>query len=436
MKEVFISYQHDDAEQVFKIVRIMENDIGIKVWIDREGIFVGQKFAAMIESAIDGVDCFVMMVSRRWYESDYCNNEFDLACMLKKKIFPIYLEDCEMPKGKGYRIALAGLHHINAYELSDDEMVWSLRKSDLADRYQRGSDLYMEGKFEEAVRFFSLAAEEDKSKEAQLDLGLCCMSGYGIEKNPNAGAMWFRKAAESDENGKGLPQAQRELGKCYAIGEGVAPNETEAMKWYLKAAEEGQDMYAMYLVAKCYDEGIGVAVDKQKAFEWYCKAAEKSHTMSMYRVGQFYDYGNAVPQDKAKAAEWYLRAADKGLADAINAYGVMLFFGEGVEKNPEEAVKYYRRAAELGSLKAQYNLAARYDNGIGVEVDPVQAFIWYGEAAKGGDEDAQFCIGIRLYYGNGVMKDEASGLKWLRKAEENGSAQAERFLKHLHNKQS
>lgn len=436
MKKVFISYQHDDAEQVFRIVRIMEKDIGLDVWIDRERIFVGQKFAALIESAIDDADCYIMMVSRRWYASDYCNDEFDVARMLKKKIFPIYLEDCPMPKGKGYGMALAGSHYINAYALSDEELTWNLRKSDLVDRYRRGSELYMEGKFEEAVKFFSLAAEEDNSKEAQLDLGLCYMYGHGIEKNQDIGAAWIGKAAASDEHGKGLPQAQRELGKCYEIGEGVLPDEAEAMKWYLMAAEEGQDMHAMYLTAKCYDEGIGVDVDKQKALAWYLRAATQGHAMSMYITGRFYDQGNAVPEDKEKAAEWYRRAADKGLPDGINAYGVMLFFGEGVEQNPEEAVKYYRRAAELGSRKAQYNLATRYDHGIGVQADPVKAFMWYDKAAKGGDEDAQFCIGIRLYYGDGVMKDQALGLEWLCRAEENGNAQAERFLRRLRSQQA
>ncbi len=436
MNKVFVSYQHDDAEQVFKIVRILESSIGLDVWIDRERIFVGQKFAALIESAIDDADCFVMMVSSRWYASDYCNDEFEVARMLKKKIFPIYIENCEMPKGKGYGMALAGLHYINAYALSVEELAWSLRKSDLVDRYQRGAELYMEGKFEDAIKFFTLAAEEDNSKEAQLDLGLCYMYGNGIEKSQEIGAIWIRKAAESDETGAGLPQAQRELGKCYVIGEGVEPNGTEAMKWYLKAAEEGRDMYAMYLTAKCYDDGIGVTSDKQKAFEWYLRAALQGHPMSMYIIGGFYERGNIVPEDKKEAAEWYHKAAEENLPEGINAYGVMLFFGEGVDPNPKEAVKYYRRAAELGNRNAQYNLATRYAYGTGVDPDPVQAFMWYDKAAKGGDEDAQFNVGIRLYYGNGVLQDHALGLEWLCRAAENGNALAERFLQRLRKEQA
>ncbi len=433
MKKAFISYQHEDAEQVFKMVKIMENDIGLDVWIDKKRIFIGQKFATLIDKAIEEADFFVMMVSHRWYASDYCKKEFDAATALKKKIFPIYLETCEIPKGRRYK-ALSDLHHINAYELSDDELTWSLRKSDLVDRYQRGTELYMDGKFEEAVKFFTLAATDDNSKEAQMDLGMCCMYGYGIEENQEKGAAWMQKAAKSDAHGKGLPQAQRELGKCYEIGEGVFPDETKAAKWYLKAAREGQDMHAMYLAAKCYDEGIGVKADKKKAFEWYVNAAKKGHPMSMYIVGRFYDKGNVVPKDNKLAAEWYHRAADENCPDGINAYGVMLYFGTGVEKNPEEAVKYYLRAAEMGSREAQYNLATRYAHGNGVEADPVQAFVWYDKAAKGGDQDAQFCIGIRLYYGIGVTKNQALGMEWLIKAEENGNAQAERFLKLLRNK--
>jgi TPR repeat protein len=57
---------------------------------------------------------------------------------------------------------------------------------------------------------------------------------------------WWRKAAE-----KGNAKAQYNLGWCYANGQGVPQNYTEAVKWWRKAAEQG-DASAQYNLGVCY----------------------------------------------------------------------------------------------------------------------------------------------------------------------------------------
>ncbi len=70
MGKVFVSYQHDEKEQVFRIVDILKDATGVEVWIDRDGIFVGDQFSAVIESAIEDAAFFVMMITRKWFSSD------------------------------------------------------------------------------------------------------------------------------------------------------------------------------------------------------------------------------------------------------------------------------------------------------------------------------------------------------------------------------
>ena len=431
MKSAFISYQHDEREKVVRILNILTAATGADVWIDIDGLYVGDQYNAIIEREIQKREFFVFMASAKWFASDYCKKEFMLACALKKKIIPVYLEDCEVPPGEGFALTIAGLHYIKAYGIPDDELDRSFRGSALATPYKRGVDLYMQGDFPAAVELFRLSAENEQNKEAQYELGLCYMKGKGIEPNMKLGAGWIRKAAEGDQNSPGLSSAQLDLGRCYQYGEGVSPDHEEAMKWYLKAAQEGQDVWAMYLVGRCYDEGTGVVTDKQEALRWYEKAAAHGHAKALYELARRYDYGNDVPADPAKAASLYHQAAEMGLADAQNAYGVALFFGEGVPENKQEAASFYRQAAEQGHKYAQYNLAMCYEHGNGVKSDPVQAFIWFSKAAASGDEDAQYNVGIRFYFGIGVMKDLAQGLMWIYKAEQNGSTQAARFLQHM-----
>ncbi len=431
MKSAFISYQHDEREKVSRVAEILKAATGADLWIDIDGLYVGDPFDAIIEKEIQKREFLICMVSRKWFASDYCKKEFTFACALKKKIIPVFLEECEVPPGAGFAMAFAGLHRIMAYGVSDEELDRSFRGSSLVDPYKRGVELYMQGDFPAAAEFFRLSAEKDHNRDAQYELGLCCMSGEGVDKNMELGAAWIRKAAEGDLERPGLPSAQRDMGRCFQYGEGVSPDPAEAMRWYLKAAQEGQDVWAMYLVAGCYDEGIGVDIDKQEALRWYEKAAGHGHAKALYTLARRYDYGNDVPKDLEKAASLYRQAAEMGLAEAQNAYGVALFFGQGVPESKVEAARFYRQAAKQGHCFAQYNLAMCYEHGNGVEADPVEAFIWFSKAAEAGDEDAQYNVGIRFYFGRGVMKDLAQGLIWLHKAEQNGSNQAARFLMHL-----
>ena len=93
------------------------------------------------------------------------------------------------------------------------------------------------------------------------------INGGGVEKDPEEGVKWWRKAAE-----QGHAYAQYNLGFTYATGSGVQRNLREAAKWHRKAAEQGM-LVAQYELGALYANGMGVPRDYVTAYAWFNIAA-------------------------------------------------------------------------------------------------------------------------------------------------------------------
>ena len=78
----------------------------------------------------------------------------------------------------------------------------------------------------------------------------------------NAPISEVQKAAE-----QGLAEAQLDLGVMYIKGYGVAQDDKQAVAWFRKAAEQG-DAKAQLLLGAMYFDGRGVAQDYKLAYVW------------------------------------------------------------------------------------------------------------------------------------------------------------------------
>ena len=116
----------------------------------------------------------------------------------------------------------------------------------------------------------------------------------------------FRPLAE-----QGNADAQAQLGVMYLWGFGVPEDAAEAAKWYRKAAEQG-NAAAQARLAVMYFWGSGVPGDVAEAAKWYRKAAEQGHADAQYNLGFMYDLGNGVPKDAVQAYAWINIAAGQG----------------------------------------------------------------------------------------------------------------------------
>lgn len=111
----------------------------------------------------------------------------------------------------------------------------------------------------DAIRWFQLSnsVESDGPPTDWLSV-----EGYGIEKDPQQAAYWYRLAAD-----KGHPEAQFSLGLLYGSGKGVKRDEEQAARWVSASATQG---YAPALaeLGKRFAAGNGVAQDDKRAYFW------------------------------------------------------------------------------------------------------------------------------------------------------------------------
>ncbi len=60
---IFISYKRKNKDKVFSIVKKIETQLGVKCWVDLDGIESNAQFASKICSAIDMADIVLFMHS-------------------------------------------------------------------------------------------------------------------------------------------------------------------------------------------------------------------------------------------------------------------------------------------------------------------------------------------------------------------------------------
>lgn len=307
---------------------------------------------------------------------------------------------------------------------------------------------------------------EDGYGQAQNRMGEFCRDGsYGVEKDSNEAAEWFRKAAQ-----QGHASAQYELGRMYAEGQGVPKDLVQAEKWFRKGAEQG-NASAQYELGLLYYKGEGgLEKNEQEALKWYCKAVDQNHAGAKNNLGYLYQHTQSDLQDLKKAVELYTQAAQQGNASGQFNLGYVYYTGTGfdapdAEKAEEwfkksaeqgharaqsslgylclqsgrhqEAMEWYTQAAEQGEASAQYRLFSMYYNGTGIAApDFSKAAQWCRKAAEQGVVAAQRQMGILYEAGKGVEKDLDAAEAWYTQAAEQGDSTASTSLKKIKTKQA
>ncbi len=200
------------------------------------------------------------------------------------------------------------------------------------EQYEIGSSLYDKGNYQEAIKWFTKAAENGYP-DAQSELGFMYLNGEGVTVNKSEAARWLRKAGE---NGDAL--AQQAVGYMYKNGDGVPRNLSEAQKWFRMAAPKFYDLskklmksgnkqcvnffetlidmdilpynvYSIFHLGAIYYYGEGGQnTDFSKSFRYFTLAAEKDNHPAWYYLGLCYEYGRGTPKDMTKAKECYKKS--------------------------------------------------------------------------------------------------------------------------------
>ena len=101
MSKVFVSYKRVDKEKVLPIVHQLDKKLGIKCWMDLDGIESDEQFTNVIIKAIKECEVFLFMYSKSHEDidpkRDWTVREITFADKKEKRIVFIDLDDNELP---------------------------------------------------------------------------------------------------------------------------------------------------------------------------------------------------------------------------------------------------------------------------------------------------------------------------------------------------
>jgi TIR domain/Bacterial Ig-like domain (group 2) len=97
MADIFISYANEDRESAAQLAQMLET-VGWQVWWDRR-IPAGRTWRSVLEDALRGMRCMVVLWSKDSVESPWVTEEAEEARRLGKTIVPVLIQRVEPPIG-------------------------------------------------------------------------------------------------------------------------------------------------------------------------------------------------------------------------------------------------------------------------------------------------------------------------------------------------
>ncbi len=345
--------------------------------------------------------------------------------------------------------------------------------------YKLGQSYYLDDKFDEAIEWYTRAAEKHHV-EAMADLGRLFfnMLGFGPQKFTSRQAVdWLRKAVMRGHIGameglayilgtgtEDVPQDQEEAFRWFTVaavngsptammnlasmnfqGEGVPANPKEGIRWVRKAAEFGL-WPAIDNLDQLLQEHEGESLSAEERFRLIENAATVDGSVqSVLDLANHHQQGIGTPKDFQQALHWYRELGED--EEALNAIGLMYLFDDGEEQDAQKALEYFHQSASLGQPQGMYNIAQMYLNAKGVELDEAEGLRWlkkvaeleisvFDNAFKNDPSDAElvthakYMMGELVAAGRGTVADEVEANNWYRKAAEAGNTNA---MVSLHN---
>lgn len=334
MEKIFISYKRVDKDKVFSIKHYIEDNVGVKCWIDLDGIESDAQFANVIINAINNAEIVLFMYSFVHskiidYDTDWTIKEINFAQKKKKIIVFINIDGTALTDW--FEFTFGTKQQVDAQskdsmrKLCEDMKKWLDIKNkpiaikqpfqkeeknsmELDKLYEKGLWLYMTLKdVEEAIKCLEPAAKAGHVKSQNLlGLVLCKKSDYF------EALLWLKKASE-----QGSYDAQYSIGKLYYKGYLGKVNYTKAMEWFTKAADGG-NYEAFNMLGVMYEEGKGVKQNYNWAYDNYLMAALKGNVAAQYNLGCLIEKGKIshYKLDINDAIKWFTLASQQGDKDA------------------------------------------------------------------------------------------------------------------------
>jgi TPR repeat protein len=163
-----------------------------------------------------------------------------------------------------------------------------------------------------AAAYWYQEASDRGQPEASFALAMLYRDGRGMNPNPAAALILFRKAAMA-----GFVPAMAPLTVAYMDTSSETTGGMRANRWAVESAKAGDPEGHLNLGYLWYKGrmGGGKPYTYQKAMEEFLKAAEGGDCVAMMNIGGLYFNGDGVPQDKQQAESWFAKAKTCGGSD-------------------------------------------------------------------------------------------------------------------------
>lgn len=222
----------------------------------------------------------------------------------------------------------------------------------------------------EALKWYRLSAEQDWAG-GKYHLGLCYVSGKGVDQDEEKGLDLIRQAADQH-----LAYAELDLADLYARGIGEPRNDQDRPIALLQSVvkSDPQQYYAQIkdaynsLIFR-YDYGVGTQRDVFTAVQWYCRAALAG--VDRYTIADKINPGPGGHPEHQSYRGWDENTLlMKGIPMPSDRFYV--------------AISEYFKAVGSTDHSGLVQIGERYLSGRGVPQSASRAWLWFSLAAQSG----------------------------------------------------
>jgi hypothetical protein len=93
MTKIFLSYSHQDAGGLANFLHERLTGCGYDIWMDNYDLQLGTNFPKAISDALEQSGDFIVLLTRAALQSDWVNDEINMAMAARCRILPIVVDD-------------------------------------------------------------------------------------------------------------------------------------------------------------------------------------------------------------------------------------------------------------------------------------------------------------------------------------------------------
>ena len=357
MGYAFISYSTKNQKEA-DAMRDLFRKNGIDTWMAPYDIPVGSRYAQVVNQALKGCACLVLLLTDEAQNSTWVSKEVERAVSYRRTIVPLQLEAIKLN---------------DEFELYiSTDQIMAIPKID--------EDRPEVQKMLQAVSVYT--GTEGPAPYPQTSAAPAPTPNQGYHSNapqqyPQSGGF-----SPYQNVGGGAPNGMFYSAPMPGMY-GTMPNQIPM--WGMPSAASNE----MRLKTATQHP---VLTERARLVK---ELADEGYVPAISTLGIYYEYGNGVPQSMAEAVSMYRTAAAFGDVDAHRYLADCYKDGKGVKKNLEMYKTYLLKAGELGSSIAQDELGGNYADGKnGFPKNKAEAIKWYERAAAQGLLSAR--LGLHL----------------------------------------